>query len=72
MNLPRPQRPPYAMRMFAITVAGVPFASEPSRGRTPEELQHRLTHEEGLKWVRVREWIAGGASATERTTEDTE
>lgn len=49
------------MRMFAITVAGERMPHEPSGGRTPEEYQHFLVHTEGMRFVRVKEWIKRGA-----------
>lgn len=55
-------------RMFAISVAGERLGNEPAGGRTPEELQHHLTHVEGLKNVRVYEWIRKGARGLQLRT----
>lgn len=48
------------MRMFKVTVDGTSH-HEPAGGRTPEEYQHHLVHDQGMKFVRVKEWISGGA-----------
>lgn len=48
------------MRMFKVTVDGISH-HEQAGARTPEEYQHYLTHTEGMKFVRVKEWISGGA-----------
>lgn len=45
--------------MFTVIIEGLSH-HEPARGRTPEEHQHALV-EDGHKFVRVFEWIKGGA-----------
>lgn len=61
------------MRMFKIShKASIGTVHEPARGRTPEELQHHLTHKDGLEFVRVREYISGGARSPLIDKEDSE
>lgn len=48
------------MRMFKVTVDGISH-HEPAGTRTPEEYQHHLVHDQGMKFVHVKEWISGGA-----------
>lgn len=59
------------MRMFKITVNGTTF-HEPANGRTPEELHHHLTVVEGMRNVKVAEWIRRGARTpiTQRESTD--
>lgn len=58
------------MRMFRITINGKAMPHQDSRGRTPEEFQHHLTHVDGHRYVRVVEWVSGGARSPERDVED--
>jgi hypothetical protein len=60
------------MRMFKISHSQGDPRHEPARGRSPEELQHHLTHIDGLKFVRVREYISGGAKAPDLPEDDEE
>lgn len=51
--------------MFKVTVDGTSH-HEPAGGRTPEEYQHHLVHDQGMKFVHVKEWISGGARQPNR------
>ena len=65
------------MRMFRITINGKPQPHEDARGRSPEMLQHSIVErmrESGIRhpFVRVQEFIVGGAAAPRRIATDEE
>lgn len=63
------------MRMFRVTINGKPQPAEPAGGRSQLEYQHSIIErmrESGIRhpFVRVQEYITGGAAASPKREDD--